>query len=105
MLAHQRGRECEALVRKHYERRGYCHLRSNYRHPCAEIDLLFEDSRHRWIVVEVKSDSHPEFRSHRVSFPQKLRLQRAALSLAQTSGREIQIHLAFVDKCNQVEIL
>lgn len=102
---HLRGYKSEFLVGQYYLRQGYKIIAHRYKTPFAEIDLICQDKNQNIVMVEVKTASDPFWQSHRVSRRQKQRLKNACHYLHGKSGKNIEVHLALVEKKGKIDIL
>lgn len=79
-------------------------LKTRWRTTYAEIDLLAESPRGEIWIFEVKTLSHFDFLTVRVSRRQKERLKRAHLFVQSKTTKPVRLALAFVDKRGEVMI-
>ncbi|MDZ4661416.1 MAG: YraN family protein [Pseudomonadota bacterium] len=102
---HLTGYKNEFLVGQYYLSKGYKVVAHRFKTPFAEVDLICQHKNQELVIVEVKSAAEPFWESYRIGFRQKHRLKNAAIHLMEKSGRNIEVHLAFVDKDGRIDIL
>lgn len=95
------GRSAEILVQRYFEGRGYRLVKSRWRTPVAEIDLVMA-SAEEYVVIEVKRISPRGFAEHRISPGQKRRLRRAQMMLQDRVRADVRLILAFVDANDKI---
>ncbi|HRO66795.1 MAG TPA: YraN family protein [Pseudobdellovibrionaceae bacterium] len=99
--SHKKGLLSEEKVRLHLEGRGCRLIRSRFKTPYAEIDLLMRSGR-GLLMVEVKSLSTRGFLETRLSRRQKERLHRAREWLAQGARDDVSLILAVVEESGKI---
>ncbi|MBX3041308.1 MAG: YraN family protein [Bdellovibrionaceae bacterium] len=98
---HEKGLVAEDKVRRHLEGQGYHLVRSRFKTPFAEIDLLMR-SGNESLLVEVKSLSAKGFPETRLGRRQKQRLRHAQEWLAQKTESDVSLVLAMVEESGQI---
>jgi len=79
-------------------------LKTRWRTVYAEIDLIAESTRGEIWIFEIKTLSHFDFLTVRVSRKQKERLKRAHMFVQSKTVKPVRLALAFVDKAGNVII-
>jgi len=79
-------------------------LKTRWRTTYAEIDLVAESGRGEIWIFEVKTLSHFDFMTVRVSRRQKERLKRAFLFVQSKTTRPVRLALAFVNRKREVMV-
>ena len=101
---HQRGWAAENQVGAHFKKLNYQTRFQRYKTPFAEIDLVLHRGLDPDLLIEVKTLSHDEYLSFRVSERQKNRLRRAQIWY-QENIRPCRLLLAIVCKNKEVLVL
>ncbi len=102
---HRKGYRNEFLVGQFYLRQGFKIVAHRFKTPFAEVDLICEDKNQDLVIVEVKTVSDSFWNSSRISSRQKYRLKNATLHLMEQTSKNVEVHLAFVDKDGKIDIL
>ena len=102
---HLKGYKNEFLVGQHYLKQGFKVVAHRFKTPFAEVDLICQSKSQDLVIVEVKSTSDSFWGSSRISFRQKYRLKNSAIHLMEKTGKNIEVHLAFVDKEGRIDII
>lgn len=103
--AHAQGLWCENQVLTYFRKKSFRILKSRWRTPYAEIDLIVESPKNEIWILEIKSLSHFDFLDVRVSWKQKQRLKRAHLFVQSKTSKRVRLALAFVDKKGEILII
>lgn len=90
------------MVCRYFLARSFRILKTRWRTPYAEIDLLVERSNGELWIVEIKTLSQFDFLSVRVSRKQRERLKRAYIFVQSKTRRPVCLYLAFVDNSGEI---
>ena len=100
-----RGLEAERAILEYYEKRNYLCLAKRLKTPFSEIDLLFWTPDGDLLMVEVKSSNSLSFRSQRITWKQKRRLQNSMTFLNARFDCLVLIHWAFVTQSGRIDVV
>lgn len=89
----------------YFTQKGFDLLGQRVKTPYAEVDLLFQKLDGSVLMVEVKTSNIPDFQPHRISWKQKLRLQRALQFLTEHFECLVEVHWAFVTKDGDITVV
>lgn len=99
---HLKGLASERFVENDLIKKGWQVVLKRNKSPFAEIDLLMQKNN-KFMIVEVKSISNPEFVFCRLGHKQKQRLLRACEYFIQKMEIPVDIKLAIVDSRGRIE--
>lgn len=102
--AHALGLRAEERVAEYLRKKSLRILKTRWRTTYAEIDLLAESARGEIWIFEVKTLTHFDFLTARVSRRQKERLKRALMYVQSKTTKPVRLALAFVDQRGEVLI-